>query len=114
ARRKRPPCAEAATARSARVAIVDEARVRTVFGGADPIGKRIAFEMRGAHGPNADLLWREVVGVVRHVRHYGLAGEPRFVQLYVPVDQLPVYMHVRRPAMALFAKTTLPPATLAS
>ena len=44
-----------------------------------------------AHDPvNPDPIWREIVGVVAHVRHYGIASEPPFVQLYTPFDQLPL------------------------
>ncbi|HYM23575.1 MAG TPA: ABC transporter permease [Vicinamibacterales bacterium] len=91
------------------VAIVDESVVRTVFGGADPIGKRIAFEMAGGHQAVPQMIWREVVGVVHHVRHYGLAGEPPFVQVYAPYGQLPVYMQQRMPSMALVTRTALAP-----
>jgi predicted permease len=45
------------TAATAPVVIVDETLVRKVFHDADPIGKRLAFEMRGMHGEGeaADL-----------------------------------------------------------
>ena len=42
----------------------------------DPIGKRIAFEFTAARLRIGRPIWREVVGVVRHVRHYGLVREP--------------------------------------
>jgi putative ABC transport system permease protein len=58
--------------------------------------------------------WREVIGVVRHVRHYGMASEPPFVQVYVPYEQLPGYLMQRRPSMALVARTTLPQESLAA
>jgi putative ABC transport system permease protein len=102
------------TADTSPVVVVDETLVQKLFGDVDPIGKRIAFELRGGHGPHAEPMWREVVGVVRHVRHYGLAGEPPFVQLYTSFEQLPVYMQPRGPAMALVARTTLPPQALAA
>jgi putative ABC transport system permease protein len=92
---------------AAPVVIVDETLVQRVFPGEDPIGKRISFEF---HGTNPR--WREIVGVVGHVRHYGLASEPPFVQVYVPFGQLPIYMETRRPAMALAARTALPPEAL--
>src|SRR5262249_35777665 len=50
-------------------------------------------------------LWREVIGVVRHVKHYGLVGEPPYVQVYVPFTQLPIWNRDRRPSMALLART---------
>ena len=101
------------TAATAPVVIVDETLVRKVFHDADPIGKRLAFEMRGMHGEGAQPIWREVVGVVRHVRHYGLATEPPYVQLYTPFEQMPLYYEARRPAMALAVRTALEAEALA-
>jgi putative ABC transport system permease protein len=98
---------------SAPVVIVDESLVRQVFLGEDPIGRRIAFEFYGG-GPGVPetIVWREIVGVVAHVRHYGIASEPPFVQLYTPFDQPPVYYEQRRPVMALVVRTSLAPESL--
>ena len=101
------------TADAPPVVIVDETLVRKVFGDVNPIGKRIAFELAGGHGPHAEPRWREVVGVVGHVKHYGLSVEPPFVQLYTPIEQLPTYWQPRGPAMALVVRTTMPARTLA-
>jgi putative ABC transport system permease protein len=94
---------------SARVVIVDEALVRKLFPEEEPIGKRIAFEFEGDHAATPKPIWREIVGVVRHVRHYGLASEPPFVQVYAPLAQLPIWQERRRPAMALVVRTAIPP-----
>ena len=94
------------------VVIVDESLVRLLFPNEEALGKRISFEFHGAPGTNGQVVWREIVGIVTHVRHYGLASEPPFVQLYTPIDQLPIYFVQRRPAMALVARTTLAPETL--
>jgi putative ABC transport system permease protein len=88
------------------VAVVDDALVRTLFGNADPIGKRIAFEFRGQPPLDVQPIWREIVGVVRHVRHYGLAAERQHVQVYAPFTQLPVWFQDRRPAMALVLRSS--------
>jgi putative ABC transport system permease protein len=105
------------TADSLRVAIVDDFLVRKLFAGQDPqavLGKHIAFEARGTPGsPDFQPLWREIVGVVKHVRHYGLASEPPFVQLYTPMAQLPIYFENRRPPLTLFVRTRLDPEALA-
>jgi len=101
------------TADSARVAVIEEALARRFFGDADPIGKRIAFEFTG-HGPAAQPIWREVVGVVGHVRHYAIAREPDIMEVYAPLEQLPIYFRERRPNMTLFVRTPLDPAHLAS
>lgn len=96
------------------VAIVDETLVSKLFPHVDPIGQRVSFETRG-HGPSdREVLWREIVGVVRHVRHYGLAQEPPFVQIYTPYEQLPVYYETRRPAMALLVRSSLSPEATAA
>jgi putative ABC transport system permease protein len=93
--------------------IVDESLVRRLFPGEDPLGKRISFEDRG-DGPAPQPIWRQIVGVVRHVRHYGIASEPPFVQVYTPLEQLPIWFQQRRPIMALFARTSLPAEGLTS
>ena len=72
------------TAGSPRVAIVDDAFARSVFGDADPIGQRIRLD--------ASDQPIEVVGSVGHVRHWGLdtpAASRTRVQVYVPNEQLP-------------------------
>ena len=103
---------------AAPVVIVDDSLVRKVFPGEDPIGRRIAFEFRGGgHGASTESMsaaavWREIVGVVAHVRHYGIAAEPPYVQLYTPFEQLPTYYEERRPTMALVARTSLSPEAL--
>jgi putative ABC transport system permease protein len=96
------------------VVVVEEALVQKFFPGADPIGKRIAFETTGGHGPGGQPIWREVIGVVRHVRHYGLVREPANLQVYAPLEQLPIYFRARRPTMTLFARTPLEPEQLAA
>ncbi|HZT60329.1 MAG TPA: ABC transporter permease [Pyrinomonadaceae bacterium] len=63
------------------VAIIDDAMARKYWPGEDPVGKRIAFE-----GTMQQPKWREVVGVVGHVKNDGLEGESR-VQYYVPYAQ---------------------------
>jgi putative ABC transport system permease protein len=101
------------TAASARVVIVDESLVRRLFPGTDPIGRRISFESNGdSHGADTVMIWREIVGVVAHVRHYGIAAEPPYVQIYTPFEQLPIYYEQRRPTMALVARTSLSPEAL--
>ncbi len=102
------------TADTPPLVIVDETLVQKIFHGADPIGKRLAFELRGHGGESGQQpMWREVVGVVRHVKHYGLATEPPFVQLYTPYEQLPMYYESRRPTMALVVRTAMEPEALA-
>jgi hypothetical protein len=41
-------------------------------------------ESHSVHRPRTRIrpIWREVIGVVRHVRHYGLVREPANLQVY--------------------------------
>jgi putative ABC transport system permease protein len=64
-----------------RVALINEAVARKVFGGRDPLGKRINI----TNGPDA---WREIVGVVGDIRNRRLdAGVT--LQTYEPFAQQP-------------------------
>lgn len=60
------------------VVIIDDAFARRYWTDEDPVGKRISFE----GGPN-NPRWREIVGVVDHVKNYGLDVEAKEV-LYYP------------------------------
>ena len=70
------------TGASPPVVIVDEDFVRRHFRGAadEVLGKRLRF---GGEGEP----WREIVGVVGHVRHYGLDQEGR-AGIYRPWTQI--------------------------
>jgi putative ABC transport system permease protein len=95
------------TATSPPVAVVDDTLATRLFGSSDPIGRRVSFEFsRGDEPGHGQAIWREVVGVVQHVRHYGLVTEPPYVQVYAPVTQLPIWFRERRPEMALVARAT--------
>ena len=61
------------------VVLVNQAAVRAIFHGEDPIGKRVRIP--GADGPP-----REVVGVVGDVRHLSLERDIE-AQMYMPYDQ---------------------------
>ena len=63
------------------VTIVDETLARRYWPNEDPIGKRIAFE-----GSDENPRWMQIVGVVGHVKHYGLDAESK-VQYYYPYVQ---------------------------
>jgi putative ABC transport system permease protein len=77
------------------VVLVDEELARRYWPTEDPIGKRITFAR-----PTGDSIpWREVVGVVGHVKNDPVDGDAR-VQLYVPYRQMP------RAAMAVAVRTS--------
>jgi predicted permease len=61
--------------------VVNEALVRKLFPGQDPIGQRITF------GSPDSAEWRQIVGVVADVRQSGLTATPD-PELYVPANQL--------------------------
>jgi predicted permease len=65
------------------VVIIDESLAERYWPGEDPIGKRIsAFFDSKPNQPN----WRQIVGVVDHVKQYGLDGKSK-VQYYFPMAQ---------------------------
>ncbi|HYH84023.1 MAG TPA: ABC transporter permease, partial [Pyrinomonadaceae bacterium] len=100
------------TETSTPVVIIDETMARKFWPSEDPLGKRISFENQGtADDPRPN--WREVVGVVRHVRHYQLERES-FVELYAPVNQLPMWQQRRRPAMGLIVRAAAEPEAITS
>jgi len=71
-------------ANSPGVCVIDENLARKYFGNQDPIGKRLDF----------DLVYKqlEIVGVVAHVKQFGLdenARSPVLEQFYMPALQLP-------------------------
>ncbi|HEV2802103.1 MAG TPA: ABC transporter permease [Pyrinomonadaceae bacterium] len=92
------------------VVVIDEALARKYFPGEDPVGRRLQ--------PGApDNPWFEIVGVVEHVKHYGLAGEaPVEPQYYFSLAQateaqMPLYAG----GLTLLVRTTHgEPQTLAS
>ena len=76
------------------VAIIDQSLAEQYWPDQDPIGKRIAAFF---DGPRGQRNWREIVGVVGHVKQYGLDGKSK-VQYYFPQTQSPqdsMYLIVR-------------------
>ncbi|HEX8072778.1 MAG TPA: ABC transporter permease [Pyrinomonadaceae bacterium] len=89
------------------VAIIDEQMAGRFFANADPLGKRI--KLGGAASP---FPWMQIVGVVRHVKHYGPDEEGR-VELYRPYFQLPNVPDAQfNRSMLLVARTAGDPAAL--
>ena len=64
------------------VAIVDRTFVDTFFPDEDPLGKRL--RLGGEEDP-----WLEIVGVVDHVKNYGVANDSR-MEVYAPESQDPI------------------------
>ena len=87
------------------VVVIDDIMAREAFGGQDPLGKRLWI------GMGTDPL--RVVGVVRHVRYWGLAGDDTAhvrAQLYYPFAQVPDRL-LRRwsELMSIAVRTGVPP-----
>jgi len=90
--------------------IIDDVLARAAFPGEEAVGRRLWIQGLGP-GP------LEVVGVVGHVRHWGLASDDGArvrAQYYYPFAQLPDRF-VRRwsELMSLAVRTTIPPSALA-
>jgi putative ABC transport system permease protein len=83
--------------------VVDEMMAQRFWPNQDPIGKRMAFELISRENEPPLPRWREVIGVVGHVKHYGLTAESR-QQLYVSYLQMPLYNQGRSPQMSLILR----------
>ena len=66
------------------VAVVSDLAARTYWPGEDAIGKRVCVEWAA----NGRPVWREIVGIVRSTRHFGLE-ERQKAEIYIPHTQSP-------------------------
>jgi len=93
---------------STQVVVIDDVLAQNAFGTQDVVGKRLWIPDMG-YTSNAF----EIVGVVGHVRHWGLGGDDQAkvrAQIYYPFAQLPDSF-VRRwsELMSIAARTSIPP-----
>jgi len=88
------------TRNSMRVAVISESMAKRVFPNEDPIGKRI-------HVTNGPTVFREIVGIVGDVKHYGL-DQDTTLQTYEPYTQQPFSF------MTLVVRTAGDPTNLTS
>ncbi len=90
------------------VIVIDEVLAQNAFGTQNPVGKRLWIPDMG-YGGNVF----EIVGVVGHVRHWGLAGDHQAkarAQIYYPFDQLPDnFMHRWSELMSIAVRSEIPP-----
>jgi putative ABC transport system permease protein len=95
------------TQHSPRVAVIDETFARQQFPDQEALGQRLAGD--GKDNPDA-----EIVGVVGHVKHFGLDAVERVQpQLYLPFNQAPNdILPALAPRMNLIVRTTADPLTL--
>jgi putative ABC transport system permease protein len=90
------------TSDSLPVAIIDETLAERYWPNEEPLGKRIAafFDRR-----NNQPVLRQIVGVVGHVKQYGLDGKTK-VQYYFPLTQRP------QRQMNIVVRSTVEPTSL--
>jgi predicted permease len=97
------------------VVVIDEVLAQRAFGGQDPVGKRLWIPdttspfSSGATGPDA----ARVVGVVRHVRYWGLASDDQAqmrAQIYYAFAQVADPLMRRwSELMSIAVRTNIPP-----
>jgi predicted permease len=91
---------------SSPVVVIDENLAQHAFGTKDAVGKRIWIPAMSASPA-------QVVGVVGHVRHWGLAADDQSRvrdQMYYPFAQVPApLLHFFSSIMSIAARTTVPP-----
>jgi len=88
---------------AAPVAIIDETLAEQWWPSGDAVGRRV----RRGNDPGSEGPWLEIVGVVAHVKTYGVAEESR-VTLYLPHAQTPTRF------MSVVIRTDLPVETMAN
>ena len=99
------------TTKSPCVAAIDDVLASTYFRGQDPLGQTITFGWTPPWGPC------RIVGVVGHVRHWGLGNEGSLTQAqaYYPLYQIPddwVTASQGFPNTTIIVRTPLPPSAL--
>jgi putative ABC transport system permease protein len=77
------------------VCLIDETFAQKHWPGEDPLGKRVKFGSLD----NKDNPWIEVIGVVNHVKHYGVDQDSR-IEMYLPYTQSPI------PSFTLVVRTS--------
>jgi predicted permease len=91
------------------VVVIDEVLARHAFPNQDPVGKRLFIQAMG----QAPI---RVIGVVGHVRHWGLASDDQAKirdQIYYPFTQVPDHlMRLFSSFMSMAARTTVPPLSM--
>lgn len=71
-----------------KVCIIDETFAKQYFSNESSIGKRIS--LNGPPAPGKPISWIKIVGVVGHVKNYGV-DQPSRVEAYVPFSQVPAF-----------------------
>jgi ABC-type antimicrobial peptide transport system permease subunit len=90
---------------------VDENFAKRFWPNGDAIGRRVAIDSTTTAKPYMPR-WRTIVGVIGHVKHYGLDVEGR-EQIYTPHAQ-PLFGSFSPRTMTLAVRTSLDPASVTS
>jgi len=108
---------DADTKGSAPVMVIDEMMAKGLFPNQDPIGQSIRIAVPEGFGPGLDGPI-EIVGVVGHVKHFGLdsdASSKIQYQLYLPLTQLPdQILPLAAQGMTMMVRTSVDPLSLVS
>ena len=96
---------------SPNVIVVDEELARSIFPKQDAVGQRIIIPFPGFEEP------REIVGVVQHVKHWGLAQDATAKirsEFYVPFLQIPEKFYSLLAGMTFAVRSNLEPKAAAA
>jgi predicted permease len=92
------------------VVVIDDVLAQHAFGGSEPVGRRLWIPAMGSSPV-------QVVGVVGHVRHWGLAGDDRSRvrdQIYYSFYQIPDHLlHFFSSVMSITVRTSITPLNVA-
>ena len=92
------------------VVVIDDNLAQHAFAGSDPVGKRLWLQGMGSNPVR-------IVGVVGHVRHWGLAGDDQSrvrEQIYYSFYQLPdLLVHFLSSVMSITVRTSVTPLNVA-
>jgi len=89
---------------SANVVVIDEELARSLFPKQDPLGQHIVIPFPNAEQP------REIVGIVQHVKHWGLAKDATATirsEFYMPFAQVPEKLYSLVNGMTFAVRTRL-------
>ncbi len=102
---------------SAKVVVIDETMAKGLFPHQDPIGQSIRIAVPDGFGPGLDGPI-EIVGVVGHVKHFGLDSDASAkvqYQIYLPLVQLPdQLLPLVAGGMTMMVRTSVDPLSLVS
>lgn len=88
------------------VMVIDEEFARSFFPKQDPLGQHLVIPFPGADQP------REIVGIVQHVKHWGLAQDSTATirsEFYMPFAQVPEKLYSLVNGMTFAVRTPLEP-----